>query len=92
MYITEKDLDGLRIGDFTCFVDSMSGAAEWKNSFIDTVIYATPNFETEGEVPVDIVTDGEYESIMVLYLNGSKEEQLKMYLGVIEMIIKVHFQ
>ena len=76
----ESVLSILSIGDWSVSEESMSGTIEWSNPKYSSVVYATPNWETDGVVPIDISTgDGEYDSISNISLEGSISQQLNQY-------------
>ena len=78
------------IGSFVGYYDNLSGTLEWYDKDRDITIYATPNWETDGEVPFDISTpsDGEYEHIFTIkMIDDVKSEQYLHYLNVLMMIM-----
>jgi hypothetical protein len=79
------------IGGWTSYIDSMSGTLEWSNGG-DNWIYATPNWNEDGEVPVDFGNeDGEYNSMwtIVFRTNSTLEEQLSYYIESVRGAIKI---
>ena len=79
------------IGGWTSYIDSMSGTLEWSNGG-DSWIYATPNWNEDGEVPVDFGNeDGEYNSMwtIVFRTNSTLEEQLSYYIESVRGAIKI---
>lgn len=73
------------------YIDSMSGALEWSNGG-DTWIYATPNWNEDGEIPFDISNeDGDYTSLgtLILRKNSPLSEQLNTYVKNIKNSIKI---
>ena len=53
-------------------------------------LYATPNWEQEGQCPVSIYhEDGEYQDVAVLkFTDMSKTEQKEYYLNVVSDVIE----
>ena len=82
-----------RIGDWIPFEDDMTGCVGWYNRYDvdrDVIIYATPHWETEGVVPVEMATsDGEYESLHTFELNVNDTivNQLNEYRTELEQIL-----
>ena len=73
------------------YIDSMSGTLEWSNGG-NGWIYATPNWNQDGEVPVDFGNDsGEYNSMwtIVFRTNSTLEEQLSYYVESVRGAIKI---
>jgi len=63
---------------------------EWYDKDRDITIYATPNWESDGEVPFDVSTpsDGEnYHCCTIKMINGDKSEQYLHYINVLMMIM-----
>lgn len=91
MILRNKDIINFGpIGDWVPYEDSMSGTLEWcreNNEFIR--VYATPNWQTDGVVPVDAEIDEEYVTLHTfeLSLNESVEYQLNQYISVISTIL-----
>lgn len=90
-YIQSEDI--LTMDDIRGFrpsMDSMSGTIEWNNGD-DTgkYLYATPNWEGEGQCPVSIYTDeGDFQDIAVLkFADMSKTDQKKKYREVVSEVI-----
>ena len=90
-YIQSEDI--LTMDDIRGFrpsMDSMSGTIEWNNGD-DTgkYLYATPNWEEEGQCPVSIYTDeGDFQDIAVLkFADMSKTDQKKKYREVVSEVI-----
>jgi hypothetical protein len=79
------------IGSFVGYYDNLSGTLEWYDKDRDITIYATPNWETDGEVPFDIIkpNDGDFEHICTIkMINGDKGEQYLHYLNVMLMVMR----
>jgi hypothetical protein len=79
-----------KIGRFTGYIDSMVGALEWRDDERQLTIYATPNWETDGEVPFDIDRgDGaeQWTVCTIKMISGTTGEQLSHYLNVLMMIM-----
>jgi hypothetical protein len=71
-------------------LDSMSGCLEWNNGEdLGKYLYATPNWEGEGQCPVSIYTEeGDYRDIAVLkWGDMTQKEQLNKYRVVVEEVI-----
>jgi hypothetical protein len=78
------------IGNFVGYLDSLSGTLEWYDKSKDIAIYGTPNWETDGEVPFDVVTpnDGDIHNVCTIKMvSGDKSSQLVHYLNVVMMIM-----
>jgi hypothetical protein len=78
------------IDSYVGYLDSMSGTLEWYDKNRDITIYATPNWETDGEVPFDVATpnDGDIHHICTIKMvTGDKSTQLVHYLNVLMMIM-----
>jgi hypothetical protein len=78
------------IGSFVGYYDNLSGTLEWYDKEKDITIYATPNWETDGEVPFDVCepNDGEYDHIFTIkMIDGDKDEQYLHYLNVLLMVV-----
>ena len=95
-YITSEEIlkEISEIGSFKGSIDSMSGTLEWWDKDRDISIYATPNWETEGEVPFD-VNKGDGMEIWnvctIKMIDGTKSEQFLHYLNVLMMIMN-HYE
>ena len=79
------------IEGWTPCIDSMSGTLEWSNGG-NGWIYATPNWNEEGEVPVDFGNeDGDYYSMWTISFrkNSPLEEQLSYYIQSVGGAIKI---
>ena len=92
-FITSEDVLGLKeIEGWRVSECNMSGTIEWDN-FNGTFIYATPNWDEDGETPFAIFTEesGEYETVKTLSFDEgtSIEDQLKEYEQSIKNIIKI---
>lgn len=78
------------ISSFKGYYDSCSGTLEWYDKEREVTIYATPNWETEGEVPFDVNVDGEigYHNVVTIKMvEGDISTQLTHYLNVLIMIM-----
>lgn len=78
------------IGSYEGHFDSLSGTLEWYDKEREITIYATPNWETEGEVPFDVNLDNEigYHNVCTIkMIKGDKSTQLTHYLNVLMMIM-----
>lgn len=78
------------IGSYEGHFDSLSGTLEWFDKEREITIYATPNWETEGEVPFDVNMDNEigYHNVCTIKMvKGDKSTQLTHYLNVLMMIM-----
>ena len=95
-YITSEEIlkEISEIGSFKGYIDSMSGTLEWWDKERDITIYATPNWETEGEVPFDVDKgDGDevWNVCTIKMIDGTKSEQFVHYLNVLMMIMN-HYE
>jgi len=90
-YIQSEDI--LTMDDIRGFkpsMDSMSGTIEWNNGDdMGKYLYATPNWEGEGQCPVSIYTDeGDFQDIAVLkFADMSKTDQKLKYREVVSEVI-----
>lgn len=90
-YIQSEDI--LTMDDIRGFrpsMDSMSGTIEWNNGAdLGKYLYATPNWEEEGQCPVDIYTEeGDFRNVAVLkFSDMSKIDQKKKYREVVSEVI-----
>ena len=88
---TEDVMEFWDIRGFKPSIDSMSGTLEWNNGKdMGKYLYATPNWEQEGQCPVSIYhEDGEYQDVAVLkFTDMSKTEQKEYYLNVVSDVIE----
>jgi hypothetical protein len=88
-YINNENVKSiLSIGDWNVSEDSMSGTIEWSHPSKTTTIFATPNWEEEGLVPIDMTNeDGDYENIIDVVLTGSIKEQMNQYETIVESVL-----
>tara|TARA_Y100000389_G_scaffold183995_1_gene202009 strand:+ start:369 stop:653 length:285 start_codon:yes stop_codon:yes gene_type:complete len=90
-YINNEDVLTLSsINDWNVEEDMMSGTIAWyKNVDDTTLVLATPHWEYDGKVPIDVTDDdgGYYEKTEIV-LSGTKSEQLKQYKEAVESVIK----
>ena len=91
-YISSEEIlkEVSEIGNFKGSINTMSGVLEWWDKENDITILATPNWETEGEVPFDIDRGGgmEYWNVCTIkMIDGDKGEQFTHYLNVLMMIM-----
>ena len=90
-YIQSEDIlimDDIR--GFKPSMDSMSGTIEWNNGTdLGKYLYTTPNWEGEGQCPVDIYTEeGDFRNVAVLkFSDMSKIDQKKKYREVVSEVI-----
>lgn len=93
-YIQAENLGGLTLNnDFQSSFDGLSGVVEWRHPELDWAVVATPNWETDGIVPIDVVTDdGEYIHVMKLNIDNSPStaSQLDLYLQTILFVSNYH--
>ena len=85
-YINNENVKSiLSIGDWSVSEDSMSGTIEWNHPSKNTTILATPNWEEDGLVPIDMTNEGgDYEKIIDVVLSGSLSQQLNQYETIVE--------
>jgi len=88
-YINNENVkEILSIGDWNVSEDSMSGTIEWNNPSKDYTVLATPNWEEEGLVPIDMANeDGDYKKIIDVVLSGSIKEQMNQYETIVESVL-----
>lgn len=92
-YITNEDVLTLNeINGWKPVDEQFSGCIHWYHPEKDSLIYATPNWERDGEVPIATFNEetDNYENLMNVNLQyGSTiEEQLEYYKHTIEGITK----
>lgn len=77
------------IGTFKPTQHLQSGTLQWEND--DFLIYATPNFDKDGEVPVEIIDGENFDSNIIttftLDYTESPEKQLAIYLAIVGGVI-----
>ena len=79
-----------QIGSFKGSIDSMTGVLEWWDAERDITIFATPNWDGEGEVPFDVNRNDElgYHNVCtVKMVKGDISTQLTHYLNVLMMVM-----
>ena len=88
-YINNENVKSiLSIGDWGVSECSMSGTIEWNHPSKNTTILATPNWEEDGLVPIDMTNEnGEYEKITDVVLSGSLSQQLNQYETIVESVL-----
>ena len=88
-YINNENVKSiLSIGDCGVSECSMSGTIEWNHPSKNTTILATPNWEEDGLVPIDMTNEnGEYEKIIDVVLSGSLSQQLNQYETIVESVL-----
>ena len=95
-YIQSEDVLQMEsIRGFKPSMDSMSGTVEWNNGEdLGKYLYATPNWEGEGQCPVSIYTEeGDYRDIVVLkWGDMTQKEQLNKYRVVVEEVISTFIE
>ena len=78
------------IGSFKGYIDSLSGTLEWYDKERELTIYATPNWENDGEVPFDVNYDsdlGYHHICTIKMIDGDISSQFTHYLNVLLMIM-----
>jgi len=88
-YINNENVKSiLSIGDWSVSEDYMSGTIEWNHPSKSTTILATPNWEEEGLVPIDMANEaGDYKKIIDVVLSGSIKEQMNQYETIVESVL-----
>lgn len=88
-YINNENVKSiLSIGDWSVSEDSFSGTIEWVHPSKNTIVLATPNWEENGLVPIDMTNeDGDYENIIDVVLSGSIKEQMNQYETIVESVL-----
>jgi hypothetical protein len=79
------------IGSFVGYYDNLSGTLEWYDKDRDITIYATPNWETDGEVPFDVCepNEGEFSHIFTIkMIDDIKGKQYLHYINVLLMVMR----
>ena len=90
-YIQSEDVIswGL-IQTYVPYLDERSGTVEWYDSESDRVVYATPNWEEEGQFPIAYsnIETGDYTHVGTVSLIGlSMEQQIEKYRNIVEEVI-----
>lgn len=78
------------IQTYVPYLDQRSGTVEWYDSESDRVVYATPNWEEEGTLPIahSNIETGDYTHVGNISLVGmSLEEQKNKYLTIVEEVL-----
>ena len=81
------------IGSFVGYYDNLSGTLEWYDKEREITIYATPNWETDGEVPFDITINNDkvemgYDHIFTIKMvDGDIDTQYLHYINVLLMVM-----
>jgi hypothetical protein len=85
------------IGSFVGYYDNLSGTLEWYDKDREITIYATPNWETDGEIPFDVaINNDEIDSLgdehifTIKMVEGDIDTQYTHYLNVLLMVMN-HF-
>jgi hypothetical protein len=79
------------IGSFVGYYDNLSGTLEWYDKDRDITIYATPNWEIDGEVPFDVCepNEGEFSHIFTIkMIDDIKGKQYLHYINVLLMVMR----
>jgi hypothetical protein len=79
------------IGSFVGYYDNLSGTLEWYDMDRNITIYATPNWETDGEVPFDVCepNEGEFSHIFTIkMIDDIKGKQYLHYINVLLMVMR----
>ena len=95
-YISSEEIlkEISEIGNFKGSINQMSGVLEWYDEKSDITIFATPNWNNDGEVPFDIDRGGGDEVwnvCTIKMVDGDKSTQFTHYLNVLMMIMS-HYQ
>jgi hypothetical protein len=88
-YITNQNiLDNGNINGWTPNEDTFVGTIYFTHPTNKSVLYATPHWDVDGEVPFGVLNDeGDYDSnFPSLLLVGSLEEQYQQYVESIKEI------
>ena len=83
------------IGNFKGFINNLSGTLEWYDKDRDFTIYATPNWNNDGEVPFDVDRGSGSEVwnvCTIKMIDGDKSSQFTHYLNVLMMIMNHYNQ
>lgn len=80
------------IGNWRGYLDESNGTLEWCNGGDGVSIYATPNWDVEGEVPFDANVDSDeflgYHNVCTIKMvEGDISTQLTHYLNVLIMVM-----
>ena len=82
------------IDSFEGHYDNLSGTLEWYDKERELIIYATPNWQTDGEVPFDVAINNDevdslgYEHLFTIKMvEGDIDTQFNHYLNVLLMVI-----
>lgn len=94
-YIIEQNpqLQNSQLTDWKLEYDEMSGSIGWVNENRNFIVWATPNFEEEGVIPVSLhdTLNEEYTDLFeyVLQTGSSLEEQYEFWITSIQKVL--HF-
>ena len=94
-YIIEQNpqLQNTQLTDWELEYDEMSGSIGWVNESRNMILWATPNFEKEGIIPVSLhdTLNDEYNDLFeyVLKTGSSLQEQYEFWISSIRKVL--HF-
>lgn len=91
IYLQSEQIESMKpLYGYSPTMDERSGTIEWYKESSDIVVYATPNWEEEGQFPIahSNVETGDYTHIDNISLIGlSMEQQIEKYRNVVEEVI-----
>jgi hypothetical protein len=91
MYLQPEQIELMKpLYGFSPSMDSRSGTIEWYKENSDVVVYATPNWEEEGQFPIAYsnIETGDYTHVGTVSLIGlSMEQQIEKYRNIVEEVI-----
>ena len=89
---SEQVLEMESIIGFTPYFERMSGTIGWSSNESELLIYATPNWDTEGICPIEYYDDngdGEHTYVgTISFVGRDIETQKKEYRDIITQIIQ----
>lgn len=90
-FLEPEDLEGMSVLGWKAELEDMSGSLGWHKKGSKLIIYGTPSWNEDGEVPFELsYDDGTYTRRKVLKLSkdNSVDEQRSSYLAVLKTVIE----
>jgi|TARA_R110000803_G_scaffold207683_1_gene275773 hypothetical protein len=91
MYLQPEQIESMKpLYGYVPTMDERSGTIEWYKENSNEVVYATPNWETEGICPIAYsnIETGDYTDVGTISLVGkSMEKQIEAYRDIVESVI-----
>ena len=83
-------LNHISINGFDLHEDSMCGTIYFNKEGADYSVFATPNWETVGVIPIELITtDGDNIILGELRVNGDLTTQMETYIIGMEGFLKI---